>query len=46
MKAAKFYTKLSYQQPMLRQIEWGIQNGSISKNETLTRTSSLFKKFN
>ena len=42
MKAPNLCTKLPYQQPMLRQIEWGIQNGPISKNETLLLTAFFF----
>ena len=27
-----FHTKLPYQKPMLRQIEWEVQNGPIKNN--------------
>ena len=27
---ASFHTKLSYQKPMLRQIEWRVQNGPVT----------------
>ena len=30
---------------MLRQIEWGVQYGPITKNELLPLTTLLFKKF-
>ena len=30
---------------MLRQIEWGVQNGPITKNEVLPVTTFLFQKF-
>ena len=34
------------QKPMLRQIEWGVQNGPITKNRRLPPTTSFFWKFN
>ena len=34
------------QKPMLRQIEWGVRNGSITKNGRLPPTTSFFQKFN
>ena len=33
-----FHTKLPYQKPMLRQIEWRVQNGPITKNGVLSVT--------
>ena len=36
--------KLSYQKPMLRQIEWREQNGYIAKNGVLPVTTSFFLK--
>ena len=30
---------------MLRQIEWGVQNGPITKNEVLPVTTFLFENF-
>ena len=32
MKTPHFYTELPCQKPMLRQIEWGAQNGPTTKN--------------
>ena len=46
MKAHHFHTKLPCQKPMLRQIEWGIQNRPITKNELLPLTASFVLKFN
>ena len=45
MKTHHFHTKLTYQKPMLRQIEWWVQNGPIKKNGVLPVTSLLFWKF-
>ena len=36
LKVQIFHTKLSCQKPMLRQIEWRVQNVPITKNEVLT----------
>ena len=33
------------QKPMLRQIEWGVQNGPIPKNGVLPVITLLFRKF-
>ena len=35
MKTQLFHTELPCQNPMLRQIEWGVQNGPITKNRVL-----------
>ena len=40
-----FHTKLQYQKPMLRQIEWWVQNGPITKNRVLPVTTLPFWKF-
>ena len=40
-----FLTKLLCQKPMLRQIEWGVQNWPITKNRVLPVTIFLFRKF-
>ena len=40
-----FHTKLPYQKPMLRQIEWWVQNGPITKNGILLVTTLFFWKF-
>ena len=40
-----FYTKLLYQKPMLRQIEWGVQNGPITKVGVLQARTSFVRKF-
>ena len=37
-----FHTKLLCQKPMLRQIEWGIRNGPITKNGALPVTNLFF----
>ena len=39
-----FHTKLPYQKPMLRQVEWRVQNGPVTKNEFLPVTTLLFLK--
>ena len=36
---------MPYQKLMLRQIEWGVQNGPIKKNEVWPVTTLFFKKF-
>ena len=43
---AIFHTKLSCQKPVSRQVEWGVQNGPITKNGVLTLTIWFFWKFN
>ena len=40
-----FHTKPPCQKPMLRQIEWGVQNGPIRKNGLLPVTALFFSKF-
>ena len=42
LKVHRFHTKLLYQTPMLRQIEWEVQNGPITKNGVLSVTTLLF----
>ena len=42
---AHFHTKLPYQRPMLRQTEWRVQNGPITKNDVLPVTTLFFLKF-
>ena len=37
-----FHTKLPYQKPTLRRIEWGVQNGPIKKNGVLPVTTTFF----
>ena len=39
-----FHTKLSYQKPLLKQIECGVQNGPFKKNGTLSATT-FFENF-
>ena len=34
-ESVHIHTKLPSQKPMLRQIEWGVQNGPITKNTVL-----------
>ena len=36
MKAQHSHTKLPCQKPMLRQIEWGVQNKPVRKNGLLS----------
>ena len=45
LKTHHIHTKLPYQKPMLRQIEWWIQNGPITKNGVLPVTTLFFWKF-
>ena len=45
LKTQHFHTNLLCQKPMLRQIEWGVQNRPITKNGVLPVTSSFFRKF-
>ena len=40
-----FNFKLSRQNPMLRQVEWGVQNGPITKNGFLPNNYFIFWKF-
>ena len=40
-----FHIKLLCQKPMLRQIEWGAQNGPTTKNGNLPLTTLFFSKF-
>ena len=40
-----FLYKLLCQKPMLRQIEWGVQNGPTTKNGVLPVASNFFRKF-
>ena len=44
LKTQHFLTKLSCHKPMLRQMEWGIQNESITKNRVLPVTTLFFRK--
>ena len=45
LKTHNFHTNLSYQKPMLKQIEWWVQNGPITKNRVLPVTTLVFWKF-
>ena len=45
MKTHYFHAKLSCQKPMLRQIEWWVQNRPITKNGVLPVNTSFFWKF-
>ena len=40
-----FHTKQPYQKPLLRQMEWRVQNGPIRKNGVLPVTTLVFQKF-
>ena len=39
-----FHTKLPYQKPMLRQIEWWVQNGPVTKEQSFTSNYFIFLK--
>ena len=45
LKRQHFHTKLLCHKPVLRQIEWGVQDGSITKNGVLPVTTSFFREF-
>ena len=45
LKMHHFHTKLPYQKPMLKQIEWGVWNEPITKNGVLPVTTLFFWKF-
>ena len=45
IKNPTFPYKLLCQKPMLRQIEWGVQNRPIIKNGVLSVTILFFRKF-
>ena len=45
LKTHHFHTKLPHQKPMIRQIEWWLQNGPIKKNGDLPVTTLFFWKF-
>ena len=40
-----FHTELLCQKPILTQIEWGVQNGPITKNRVLPVTTFFFENF-
>ena len=44
LKTHHFQTKLSCQKPMLKQIEWEVQNGPITENGVLAVTTLFFWK--
>ena len=45
MENALFLYETVIQKPMLRQIEWRVQNGTITKNEVFLATTLSFEKF-
>ena len=45
LKTHHFHTKVPCQKPMLRQIEWWLQNEPITKNRVLPVTTLFFWKF-
>ena len=45
LKTHHFHTKLPCRKPMLRNIEWGLQNGPITKNGFLSGTTFYFLNF-
>ena len=44
MESASFPYKTAYLKQMLREIEWGLQNGHITKNGVLPLTTLFFRK--
>ena len=44
LKTQYFHKKLPCQKPILRQIDWGVQNGRTTKNGVLSLTTLFFKK--
>ena len=42
LKTHHFHTKLSYQKPKLRQIEWWVQNGPVTLNGVLSAATLFF----
>ena len=44
LKTHHFHSKLLCQKPMLRQIEWRLQNGPITKSGVLPVTTLFFWK--
>ena len=46
MKGQHLHTKMLRQKPILRQIEWRVQNGPIIKIGFLPLTASFFGRFN
>ena len=42
MKAQHFHAELPSQDPLLRQMEWEVQNGPITKKELLPMATSDF----
>ena len=45
LKAQCFHTKLPYQKPMLREIEWEVHNGLITNDGVFLITTLLFWEF-
>ena len=45
LKTHHLHTKQQHQKQMLRQTEWWVQNGPITKNGVLTVITLFFKKF-
>ena len=45
MKTQHFRTKVPCQKPMLRQIEWEVQNEPIIMNGGLSATTLFFRNF-
>ena len=44
-KTQHFHIELPTQKPTIRQIEWGVQDGPITKNQVLLVTTFFFQKF-
>ena len=45
LKVQHFHIKRLCQKPMLRQKEWGVENGPITKNGVFPVTTLFFRKF-
>ena len=45
LKTQHFHTKQPCQKPMLKQIEWRVQNGLITKSRVLPVTTTFLQKF-
>ena len=45
LKTHHFHTKQSYQNPMLRQVEWWVQKRSITMNQLLPLAALFFENF-
>ena len=46
MKPQHYHAKLPCQKPMLKQIEWSVQNGPMTKIELLPLITAFLWKYN